>query len=86
MMIGRTDRVPVATTLGRKRIFVVVSRSVTDSETTRRHIVIYDNHPASLQLLFGRDLRLLRRNDVLYAALAIALVLAGGFGILWHLL
>jgi len=65
MMIIRNDRAPGATTLGRKRIFVVVSRPVTESEKTSRHIVIFDNHPASLRLLFSSDLRLRRRNEIL---------------------
>jgi len=86
MMIIRTDRVPAATTLGHKRIFVVVSRPVGESEKASRHIVIFDNHPASLRLLFSGDLRLRRRNEILYAVLAIALVLAAGLGMFWPLL
>jgi hypothetical protein len=86
MMMIRTDRLPDATTLGRKRIFVVASRPVTESEETTRHIVIFDNHPASLRLLFGSDLMLRRRNEVFYAVLAIALVLAAGLGMVWSLL
>jgi len=56
------------------------SRSVTVRGKTIRHIVIFDNHPASLQLLFSSDFMLRRRNDVFYAVLAIALVLAAGLG------
>jgi hypothetical protein len=86
MMMIRTDRLPDATTLGRKRIFVVASSPVTESEETTRHIVIFDNHPASLRLLFSSDFMLRRRNGVFYAVLAIALVLAVGLGMFWPLL
>ena len=65
---------------------MVVSRPVTKSEKTIRHIVIFDNHPASLRLLFSNDLMLQRRNEVFYAMLAIALVLAAGLGTLSPLL
>jgi len=86
MMMIRTDRLPDATTLGQKRIFVVASRPVTESGKTIRHIVIFDNHPASLRLLFGSDLMLRRPNEVFYAVLAIALALAAGLGMFWLLL
>jgi hypothetical protein len=86
MMRLRTDRLPDATTPGQKRIFVVASRPVTESEKTIRHIAIFDNHPASLQLLFSRDLVPPRRNDVLHAALATALILAAGLLMFWPLL
>jgi hypothetical protein len=78
MMMIRTDRLPDATTLGQKRIFVVVWRPVTESEKTIQHIMIFDNHPASLRLLLSVDLTLRRRNEVFYAVLAIVLVLAVG--------
>ncbi|MDX6574435.1 MAG: hypothetical protein QOE96_388 [Blastocatellia bacterium] len=87
MMTIRTDRLPDATTLGQKRIFVVdASRPVTEGEKTIRRIVIFDNHPASLRLLLSSDLKLRRRSKVFYAVLAIALVLAAGVGMLWPLL
>jgi hypothetical protein len=86
MMMIRTDRLPDATTLGQKRIFVVASRPVTESQKTIRHIVIFDNHPASLRLLLSSGLILRRRNEVFYAVLAIALVLAAGLGMFWPLL
>src|SRR5258707_10101388 len=86
MMMIRTDRLPDARTLGQKRIFVVASRPVTEGEKTIRHIVIFDNHPASLRLLFSSDHMLRRRNGVFHAVLAIALVLATGFGMIWPLL
>ena len=101
MMMIRTDRLPDTTTLGQKRIFVVASRPVTVGEKTIRHIVIFDNHPASLRLLLrthlingepiyeigsSSDLTLRRRNQVFYAVLAIALVLAAGLGVFWPLL
>jgi len=86
MMMIRNNRLPDATTLGQKRIFVVASRPVTEGEKTIRHIVIFDNHPASLRLLFSSDFKLRRRNKVFYAVLAIASVLAAGVGMLWPLL
>jgi hypothetical protein len=86
MMMIRTDRLGDATTLEQKRIFVVASRPVTESEKPIRHIVIFDNHPASLQLLSSGDLMLRRGNEVFYAVLAIALVLAAGLGMFWPLL
>src|SRR5205814_722904 len=76
MMNLRIDRLPDATTGGPKKIFAVLSRSVTVRGRTIRHIVIFDNHPASLRLLFSSDFMLRQRYDVFYAALAIALVLA----------
>ena len=86
MMMVRTDRLPDTTTLGQKRIFVVASRPVTEGDKTIRHIVIFDNHPASLRLLLGSDHMLRRRSEVFYAGLAIALVLAAGLGMFWPLL
>ncbi len=86
MMMIRTDRLPDATTLGQKRIFVVASRAVTESEKTIRHIVIFDNHPDTLRLLFSSDLMLRRRNEFFYAVLTIVLVLAAGLGMFWPLL
>jgi hypothetical protein len=85
-MMIRTDRLPDATTLGQKRIFVVASRPVTEGEKTIRHIVIFDNHPDSLRLLLNSDLIPRRRNEFFYAALTIVLVLAAGLGMFWPLL
>ena len=82
-MMIRTNRLPDATTLGEKRIFVVASRPVTAGGKTIRHILIFDNHPASLQLLRDSDLTQRRRHQVFYAVLAIALVLAAGLGMFW---
>jgi hypothetical protein len=86
MMMIRTDRLPDATTLGQKRIFVVTSRPVTESEKTIRHIVIFDNHPDSLRLLLNSDLIPRWRNEFFYAVLTIVLVLAAGLGMFWPLL
>jgi hypothetical protein len=86
MMMIRTDRLPDATTLGQKRIFVLASRPVTESEKTIRHIVIFDDHPASLRLLLSSNLILRRRNEVLYVVVTIVLVLAAGLGMFWPLL
>jgi hypothetical protein len=85
-MMIRTDRLPDATTLGQKRIFVVASRPVTEGEKTIRHIVIFDNHPDSLRLLLNSDLIPRRRNEFFYAVFTIVLVLAGGLGMFWPLL
>ena len=82
-MMIRTDRLPDATLREQKRRFAVESRLVSVSGKTIRHIVIFDNHPASLRLLFSSDLMLRRRNEVFYAVLAIALVLAAGLGMFW---
>jgi hypothetical protein len=82
----QTDRLPDATTLREKRIFVVASRPVTEGQRMIRHIVIFDNHPASLQLLLKSDLMPRRRNEVFDVVLAIALVLAAGLGMFWPLL
>ena len=86
MMMIRTNRLPDATTRGQKRIFVVASRPVTESEKTIRHIVIFDNHPDSLRLLLNSDLIPRRRNEFFYAVLAIVLILAAGLGVFWPLL
>ena len=86
MMTIQTDRLPDATTLEQKRIFVVASRPVSEGAKTIRHIVIFDNHPASLRLLFSRDLMPRGRSDVFYTVLAIALVLVTGLGMFWPLL
>ena len=85
MMTIRTNSLLDAPTLGQKRIFAVASRSVTEGDRTIRHVVIFDNHPASLQLL-SSSLVPRRRNDVFYAVLAIALVLVVGLGTFWLLL
>ena len=85
-MMIRTDTWPDTTTLGQKRIFVVASRAVTESEKTIRHIVIFDNHPDTLRLLFSSDLMLRRRNEFFYAVLTIVLVLAACLGMFWPLL
>jgi hypothetical protein len=82
----RTDMLSDTTTLGQKRIFVVASKPVTESENTIRHIVIFDNHPASLRLLFRNDLMLRRRNKLFNAVFTIVLVLAAGLGMFWPLL
>ncbi len=82
----RTDGLPPATTRGQKRRFAVLSRLVAVNGKTIRHIVIFDNHPASLRLLLNSDLIPRRRNEFFYAVLAIVFVLAAGLGIFWPLL
>ena len=86
MMNIRTDRLPDATTGGPKKIFAVLSRSVTVRGKTIRHVLIFDDHPASLRLLLGSDPAPRRRNEFLYVVLAIVLVLATGLGMFWPLL
>lgn len=81
----RTDRLPDATTGGPKKIFTVLSRSVTVRGKTIRHVLIFDNHPASLRLLLSSDLTLRRRNESFYAVLTIVLVFAAAVGIFWPL-
>jgi hypothetical protein len=76
-MMIRTDILPDTTTLGEKRIFVVASRPVTVGGKTIRHVLIFDNHPASLRLLLSSNVIPQRRNEFFHAVLAIALVLAG---------
>ena len=82
----RTDRLPDATTGEPKKIFAVLSRSVTVRGKTIRHVLIFDDHPASVRLLLGRDPAPRRRNEFLYVVLAIVLVLATGLGMFWPLL
>jgi len=86
MMMIRTDRLPNATRRGQKRIFAVVARPVTINGKTVRRILIFDNHPESLRLLFKSDLMPRRGNEFFYAVLTIVLVLAAGLGMFWPLL
>src|SRR6266566_918793 len=53
MMNIRTDRRPDATRGGPKKIFAVLSRSVTVRGKTIRHVLIFDDHPASVRLLLA---------------------------------
>ena len=85
-MISRTTRLPDATTRDQKRIFAVVSQTINARGKTARHILIFDNHPASLDLLCNIDLAGLRRSKLVYAVLITALVFAAGLGMLWPLL
>ena len=84
----RIDRLPDATTGGPKKIFAVLSRSVTVRGKTIRHVLIFDDHPASVRLLLGSDPAPRRRNEFLflYVVLAFVLVLATGLGMFWPLL
>ena len=85
MMMIRTDRLPNATTRGQKTRLAVQSQLVTVGDKTIRHIVIFDNHPDSLRLLLNSDLIPRRQNELFYAVLTIALVLAAGLGTFWPL-
>jgi hypothetical protein len=94
-MTIRANRSPDATTRGQKRIFAVVSRPVTVSGKTIRHIVIFDNHPATLRLLLGTDPFNMGRTRVLltpqrasgwYIILGIILVVLVAAGMFWPLL
>ena len=71
---------------GEKKIFAVLSRSVTVRGKTIRHVLIFDDHPASLRLLLGSDPAPRRQNEFRYAVLTIVLVLAAGLGMFWSLL
>jgi hypothetical protein len=82
-MMIRTDRLGEATTRGQSRIFLVASRSITVGGKTIRHILIFDNHPASLRLLRDSNLIPQRRNEFSYLVLTIVLALAAGLGIVW---
>ena len=86
MMTIRANRLPDATTRGQEKIFAVVSQLVTVSGKTTRHILIIDNHPATLDLLHSIDLTARPGRKLVHVALAIALVLAAGLGIIWPLL
>jgi hypothetical protein len=86
MMTNRTTRLPDATARGQRRIFVVVSQRVIKRGKTIRHILIFDNHPASLHLLRNIDLTARRRRKLVYALLTVVLVLAAGLGMFWPLL
>ena len=86
MMTNRTIGLPDVTTREQKRIFAVVSQTITVRGKTIRHILIFDNHPASLDLLRSLDLTARRRSKVVYTVLTVVLVLAAGLGIFWPLL
>jgi hypothetical protein len=81
----RIDRLQDATTRGQKRIFAVTSRPVTVGGKTIRHILIFDNHPASLRLLVATGAAPGRRSE-LWAVLTLLLVLAATVGMFWPLL
>jgi hypothetical protein len=85
MMIIRTERLPNATRRGQKRIFAVVSRPVTVRGKTVRHVLIFDNDPASLRLLVATGAAPGRRSE-LWAVLALLLVLAATIAMFWPLL
>jgi hypothetical protein len=86
MMTNRTIRLPDATAREEKRIFTVVSQTVIKKGKTIRHILVFDNHPASLDLLRSIDVAARRRSKLVYAVPTIALVLAAGLGMFWPLL
>jgi hypothetical protein len=83
MMTNRTIRLPDATTGEREKVFAVVSQTITVRGTTTRHILIFDNHPASLDLLRSLDLTARQRSKLVYAVLTVVLVLAAGLGVFW---
>jgi hypothetical protein len=86
MMVNRIARLQNATTRAQKRIFAVVSQTVTVRSKTIRHILIFDDHPASLELLRSIEPTAQRRSKRVYAVLTIASVLAVGLGMFWPLL
>jgi hypothetical protein len=81
----RTDRRADATARGQNRIFAVVSRPVTARGKTVRHVLIFDDDPASLRLLVAAGPAPGRRRE-LWAVLAMLLVLAARIGMFWPLL
>ena len=86
MMTDRNTRLSDATTREQKRVFAVVSQLVTVRGKTTRHILIFDNHPATLDLLRSIDLTARQGSKLVHLVLTIALVLVVGLGILWPLL
>ena len=85
-MINRTTRLPDATTREQKKVFAVVSQLVTVSGKTTRHILIFDNHPATLDLLRSIDLTAPSGSKLINVLLTISLVLVVGLEIIWPLL
>ena len=83
MMNLRINELPDATTRGQRKIFAVESWLVTARGKTVRHIVIFDNHPASIRLLLSNDLTLRRRSEFFYPVLATALVFTAAVGMFW---
>ena len=73
-----------------KKIFILEKtsrlRSTNMTGTKVRRILIFDNHPASLDLLRSLDLTARRRSKLVYAVLTVVLVLAAGLGMFWPLL
>jgi hypothetical protein len=86
MMTNRTIRLPDATTGEREKVFAVMSQTITVRGKTTRHILIIDDHPASLDLLRSIDVAARQRSKLVYAILTVVLVLAAGLGIFWPLL
>ena len=86
MMTNRTIRLPDAIAREQKKIFAVVSQTVIKRGKTIRHILIFDDHPATLDLLRSIDVAGRRRSKLVYAVLTIALALAAGLGMFWPLL
>jgi hypothetical protein len=82
----RNDRLPDAATPREKKTFTVLSRSAIVRGKTVRHVLIFDDHPASLRLVLGGDSVLRGRNEFVYAMLAILLFLAAGLGMFWPFL
>ena len=85
-MTNRAIGLPDATAREEKRIFAVVSQTVIQRGKTIRHILIFDNQPATLDLLRSIDLTARRRSKLVYAVVTIALVLVAGLGMVWPLL
>jgi hypothetical protein len=84
-MMIRANRRADATTRGQKRIFAIMSGPVTVRGKTVRHVLIFDNDPASLRLLVATGPAPGRRSE-LWAVLAILLVLAATIGMFGPLL
>ena len=84
-MINRIPRLSDATTREQRGPFSVVSQLVTVRGKATRHILIFDDHPATLQLVRSFDLLKRAESKLGQKAFAIALILSTGIGMIWIL-
>jgi hypothetical protein len=82
----RTDRLQSVVMHGQQKCFAIESRPVIIRGKKVRHIVIFDNHPASLRLLLGSNLFPRPRGQRFYRVLTVMLVLSVVCELLWFLL
>jgi len=74
------------TTRGQEKVFAVVSRHAIINGKKSEHVVIFDDHPASLCLLRELQLTPPRQNLFRYAMLAVVLIVALCLAMFWPLL